>query len=70
MARPRRAELTVRDSIACIVTLRGREATAEVIDYRGVGPSKYDCEDALYEARRWVRRNARGASDGALFAPA
>ena len=63
-------DLTIRNSIACIVTLRGREATAEVIDYRGVGPSKYDCEDALYEARRWVRRNVRDADPAALFAPA
>ena len=70
MTRPRRAELTVRDTIACIVTVQGPQPTVEVIDYRGVGPSKYDCDDALYEARRWVRRNVRDADPAALFVPA
>lgn len=70
MGAEQRAELEVRGPVACVVTLRGREATAEVIDYSGTGPTKHDVEDALYAARRWVLAEARGVAPDARFAPA
>lgn len=68
MAAELRAELDVRGPVACVVTLRGREATAEVIDYAGIGPTKHDVEDALYAARRWVLAQARAVDPDARFA--
>lgn len=70
MGADQRAELEVRGPVACVVTLRGREATAEVIDYSGAGPAKHDVEDALYAARRWVLAQARDVDPDARFAPA